>query len=209
MSDSTANDGAFSSRLLSFRALSRNRVSWARFLGYVSQEAATPLDSVAKPWRNAAMKTQTSLLTLALCLAAGAVCFAADAWMGTWKLDEAKSKLDAAGPKNDTVVYDQADGDKVKITVHGTNPDGKFTHDEWTGNFDGKDYPVTGNPNSDTRSYKKVDDRTLDFDVKKDGKVIATGRVVVAAGGKTRTVTTSGTNAKGKKFKSTAVYDKQ
>ena len=59
------------------------------------------------------------------------------------------------------------------------------------------------------RSYKKVDDRTLALTVKKGGKVTATGRIVVSADGKSRTVTTSGTNAKGKKFKNVGVYDKQ
>jgi hypothetical protein len=41
------------------------------------------------------------------------------------------------------------------------------------------------------------------------GKVTTSGRVVVSADGKSRTVTTSGTDPQGKKFKSTAVYDKQ
>ncbi|MGH9514516.1 MAG: hypothetical protein ACRD3P_02435 [Terriglobales bacterium] len=44
---------------------------------------------------------------------------------------------------------------------------------------------------------------------KKDGKVVLTAHVVVAADGKTRTVTTMGTDAKGKKYKSVGVYDKQ
>ena len=77
------------------------------------------------------------------------------------------------------------------------------------GKFDGKDYPVTGDPSSDSRSYKMVNDNTLTFTNKKDGKVTITGRVVVAADGKSRTVTVSGTDSKGKKFASTAVYDKQ
>jgi hypothetical protein len=51
--------------------------------------------------------------------------------------------------------------------------------------------------------------RPLEFSVKKGAKVTTTGRVVVSADGKTRTVTASGTNSKGKKFSSTAVYDKQ
>ena len=43
----------------------------------------------------------------------------------------------------------------------------------------------------------------------KGGKVTTSGRVVVSADGKSRTVTTSGTDPQGKKFKSTAVYEKQ
>lgn len=154
------------------------------------------------------MKTKTILLTLATLLAAVAVCFAADANMGTWKLNEAKSKIGPGTPKNTTVVY-AAEGDSIKVTVDGVEADGKPAHNEWTGKFDGKDYPLTGDPMADSRSYKRVNARTLDLTNKKGGKVILTGRVVVSADGKTRTVTTSATDAKGKKITSTAVYDKQ
>jgi hypothetical protein len=154
------------------------------------------------------MKARTMVVTLALCFIGVAVCLAEDANMGTWKLNEAKSKLAPGAPKNSTVVYEAA-GDDVKVTVEGTDSEGKPTHNEWTGKFDGKDNPVTGDPNSDARAYTKVDDHTLEFTVKKGDKVTTTGRVVVSADGKSRTVTTSGTDAKGKKVSSTAVYDKQ
>src|SRR6266849_4391783 len=106
------------------------------------------------------MKAKATVLTLALCFVGAAVCFAADGFIGTWKLNEAKSKLSAGTPKNTTVVYEAA-GDDVKVTVEGTDTDGKPTHNEWTGKFDGKDYPVTGDSSSDARSYRKVNDRTL------------------------------------------------
>ena len=134
--------------------------------------------------------------------------FADDPQTGTWKLNETKSNFAPGATKNHTVVYEAA-GDNVKITVDGTDKEGKSTHSEWTGKFDGQDYPVTGDPTSDMRSYKKVDDRTLKMKVKKDGKVTATGRIVVSADGKSRTVTTSGTGTEGKKVKNTVVYDKQ
>ena len=154
------------------------------------------------------MKARTIMLTLALCFVAVALGFASNVNMGTWKLNEAKSKFAPGASKNNTVVYEAA-GDNVKATVDGTDGNGKPTHNEWTGKFDGKDYPVTGDANSDTRSLKKIDDRTLELTVKKDGKVTMTGRIVVSADGKSRTLTTSGTDAKGKKVKNTAVYDKQ
>ena len=154
------------------------------------------------------MKTRTILLTLAVFFAGVAVCFAADAQMGTWKLNEAKSKLSPGTPKNHTVVYAAA-GDSVKVTVDGTDNDGKKTHNEWTGKFDGKDYPVTGDPASDARSYTRVNASTLSLIIKNGGKETGTVRVVISADGKTRTVTTTGTDAKGKKFSSTSVYDKQ
>ena len=97
----------------------------------------------------------------------------------------------------------------MKITVDGTDKDGNATHNEWTGKFDGKDYPVTGDPNIDARSYKKVNDRTLEMTANKGGKVTVSGRIVVSADGKTRTVTVGGTDAEGKKFQSKVLYDKQ
>jgi len=154
------------------------------------------------------MKGRVFVPALALWFVGAAVCFAADAFIGTWKLNEAKSKIGAGSPKLSTVVYEAA-GDSVKVTVDGADAEGKPTHSEWTGKFDGKDYPVTGDPNTDTRSYKKVNDHTLAFTNKKGDKTTISGRVLVSAEGKTRTVTTSGTDSKGKKFTSTAVYDKQ
>lgn len=154
------------------------------------------------------MNARGIVLTLLLCFVAVAVSFAQDAHMGTWKLNEAKSKLPAGATKNSTVVYEAA-GDNVKVTIDGTDKDGNPTHNEWRGKFDGKDYPVTGDPSSDARSYTKIDDRTLGFNIKKGGKVTTSGRIVVAADGKSRTVHTSGTDATGKKVSSTAVYDKQ
>jgi phage gp45-like len=128
--------------------------------------------------------------------------------MGTWKLNESESKLAAGLAKNNTVVYAAA-GKNMKVTIDGTDAKGKPVHNEWTGNFDGKDYSVTGDATSDMRSYTTVNDRTMDFTVKKGGKVTITGRIVVAADGKSRTVTASGTDSKGKTFKSAAIYDKQ
>ena len=154
------------------------------------------------------MNARLILLTLVLGFFGVSVCYAADVNMGTWKLNDAKSKLIAGMPKNDTVVYATA-GDDVKVTVDGVDGAGKPAHSEWTGKFDGKDCAVTGDPTADTRAYKIVDDHTLAMTVKKGGKITASGRIVVAADGKSRTVTVSGTDSKGKKFSSTAVYDKQ
>jgi hypothetical protein len=155
------------------------------------------------------MKIRTCALTFVLCLLAAAVSFAADdPQLGTWKLNETKSKLTPGLPHNNTVVYEAA-GDSIKVTIDGTTADGKPTHSEWTGKVDGKDYPVTGDPTSDTRSYKKIDDRTLAFAGKKGDKVTISGRVTVSADGKTRTVTVNTTDASGKKVKGSAVYDKQ
>ncbi|WP_035349450.1 hypothetical protein [Edaphobacter aggregans] len=153
------------------------------------------------------MKTRTLFLSLALCFIATAVCLAQNPNMGTWKFNEAKSKVAAGLMKNSTLVY-EAQGDDVKVTSDGTR-DGKPLHTEWTGKFDGKDYPVTGDPSVDTRAYSKVDDHTLAVASKKDGKVVMSGRITVSADGMTRTGHMTGTDSSGKKVSSTAVYDKQ
>ena len=154
------------------------------------------------------MKTRTIAMTMALCFLAAAVCVASDVNMGTWKLNEAKSKLAPGATKNNTVVY-EATGDQMKVTIEATAADSKPLHIEWTGKFDGKFYPLTGDPNNDERSYKKINERTLEAVSKKGGKVTANTRIVVAPDGKSRTVTSTGTNAMGAKVTTVAVYDKE
>lgn len=154
------------------------------------------------------MKVRMVVLSLALCLLGVATCFADDVQIGTWKLNEAKSKFSPGAVKTTMAVYEVV-GDNVKVTADGDDGTGKPTHSEWTGKFDGKDYPVTGNPNLDARSYKKINDHTLAISNKKDGKVVESGRIVVSDDGKSRTLTIKGTDSEGKKTTSTQVFDKQ
>jgi hypothetical protein len=136
------------------------------------------------------------------------MCVAADANLGTWKLNEAKSKFSPGAPKTMTATY-EADGDNIKVTLEGMGFDGQPTRNEWTGMFDGKDHPVTGDANQSARSYTKVNDHSMKFKVKNGEKVILSGTIVTSADGMSRTVTASGTSASGKKMSYTAVYDKQ
>ena len=141
------------------------------------------------------------LLLSAVGIAYGA---AGDGFLGTWKLNEGKSKIGAGAARNSTVVY-AADGDKVKVTIDGTDGAGQAFRSEWTGKYDGKDYAVTGDASSDMRSYKLEGARTLVATEKKDGKVVGAARVVLSADGKTRTVTVSGADGK---VAATQVYEK-
>ena len=154
------------------------------------------------------MKPLVIVLTLTVFFAAVAVCSAQNPQMGTWKLNEAKSKFGPGATKNNTVVYEPA-GDQVKVTVDGTDSNGNAVHSEWTGKFDGRYYAATGDPTSDMRSYRRINSRTLSLTGKKGNKIVLTGRITVSADGKTRTVTTTATDSKGKKVRNTAVYDKQ
>jgi len=153
------------------------------------------------------MKAKTIALTISLVFVSVALGFQNNPHMGTWKLNEAKSKF-AGKARNHTVVYEAA-GDQIKVTVDGVDENGGAVHSEWTGKFDGKDYPVTGDASSDVRSYRMVGRNTLAITGKKDGKVTLSGRIVVSRDGKTRTVTTTTTNAQGGKVTNVAVYDKE
>src|ERR1700688_2471451 len=136
------------------------------------------------------MKIRTILFSVVAVFAILSVCLAADVNIGSWKLNEAKSKISPGAPKN-TMVVIAAAGDSMKVVVDGVGADGKPAHNEWTGKFDGKDYPLTGDSTADTRSYKRVNANTLELTNKKAGKVIFSGTVTISADGKTRTVTIS------------------
>jgi len=127
--------------------------------------------------------------------------------MGTWKLNEAKSKIPAGMNKNTMVVYTEMK-DKMKVDVTGVDKDGKPTHGVWVGMADGKAYKTKGNLAWDAAAYKVVNDNTYEITTTKGGKVFATGKSTISADGKTRTLVTEGAGADGKKFKSKAVYDK-
>ena len=155
------------------------------------------------------IKTRIAVTALALSFMAAAACFAANAQLGTWKLNEAKSKLAPAMGKNTTVTYSEQKGDKIKVVVDGVDKDGKPTHGVWVGKFDGKAYPEKGNVSFDAVAYKVVNDRTNDITAMKNGKTLWTGTITVAKDGKSRTAVVNGTDEKGKKFTSKAVYDRE
>lgn len=153
------------------------------------------------------MKSKIFGLILAVCFLSAGACFA-NPFMGQWKLNEAKSKLGRGAARNHTVTYEWQFPMKTKVLVDGVDSHGHPYHSAWMGNFDGKDYPVTGDMTSDARSYTKVNENTLDFTSKKGGAVVGGGRIAVTADEKTRTVTSWSTNAEGHKVKSIAVYDR-
>jgi hypothetical protein len=155
------------------------------------------------------MKTRIlALILIAACIWTG-IAFAADNTSGTWKVDTAKSKYSPGpAPKSSTIKIESV-GDNMKVTIDTANTDGTMLHSEWVGKYDGKDYPVKGDPNTDMRSYTRVDDYTIQSTAKKAGKVTLTTKTVYAKDGKTRTGTQTGTNAQGQKVSNTIVSTKQ
>ena len=72
-----------------------------------------------------------------------------------------------------------------------------------------QNYPVTGNPDWDAITLKRIDAYKVEITRKKAGKVVSTATREVSKDGKTLTVTETGVNAKGEKISNTAVFEKQ
>jgi len=86
---------------------------------------------------------------------------------------------------------------------------GGVTHTEWTGKFDGKDYPMQGVDAVLTNAYRRIDDRSYEIVIKMDGGVVATAKVAVSADGKTLNVATEQKDAGGKSATTSALYERQ
>jgi hypothetical protein len=139
----------------------------------------------------------------------GSAALAAENWLGTWKMNVAKSKASPGpGPKSLTLTF-TASPAGITLNSESVMADGSVRKGTYTSKFDGKDVPWTGNPDADMAAAKKVDDSNYTNTWKKGGKVTINAKAVVSADGKTLTVTQTGKNAKGEDVNSTAVYEKQ
>jgi len=158
------------------------------------------------------MRKSLLMASLAACSAivlSSSVALAAENWLGTWKLDVAKSKfVPGPGPKSLTLKF-EATKDGIKVTSDRVDAEGKATHGGYVSKFDGKDARWEGNPEADMASPKKIDENSYENTWKKGGKVTIVAKGVVSKDGKTLTVTQTGTDSKGRAVNSTAVYDKQ
>src|SRR5436305_1856808 len=95
--------------------------------------------------------------------------------IGTWQLDVAKSTFrPGAPPKSWTRVY-EVSGENVKYTDSTVAADGKADVSEWTGGYDGKDYPAPGSPDFDAQAVKASNPFHATFTLKKAGKVVGNG----------------------------------
>ena len=135
---------------------------------------------------------------------------AADPLVGTWNLDAAKSKFSPGPPPKSITVTFEAAGEGIKATADVVGADDKAAHTTYTGNYDGKDYPITGSETgADTVSLKRIDARTTKRTDKKGGKVVMTFTRKVSTDGKMLTVTIKGTNPKGQQVNNVVVLAKQ
>ena len=133
---------------------------------------------------------------------------AAKNFVGTWKLDAAKSKFSPGPALKDQVATLSAVDGGLKVVADRVDADGKTTHFEWTAKFDGMDYPVKGDAARDAVSVKKIDDYTIDITNKKGGKVLSTIHAVYSKDGKSRTETTTGIDGQGRKIENITQWTK-
>jgi hypothetical protein len=151
---------------------------------------------------------------LAAALSAATSAFAADAdiFVGKWTLDAAQSKAEAgAVPKSETRTYGVIEEGVLTLIVDGVGADGVPFAYGATGDITGKEYPVTDRGQGarilgDAISWKKIDARTVEMDIKKKGEIINATRHSVSADGRTLTVTENGIDADGKPIRAVTVY---
>jgi uncharacterized protein (TIGR03067 family) len=164
-------------------------------------------------------RTRAVAISLVLVIAAlpnVALAQAAQSLAGTWKLNAAKSTFDPAdlASKSSTVTYTFS-GNSVTTKIDQVNAKEQKVHVEYTATLDGAENPwkgtIDGKPNTgqDAVTFKKLDANTYHVENKLKGKVMTINHIVVAADGKSRTSTTTGTNAQGQKVHNVAVYEKQ
>ena len=147
---------------------------------------------------------------LAVNLWAAGLGAADDPFFGTWRLNLAKSKYSPGPPpQNQTYTFEPSGANGVKFTAAGVDARGNPIHIEYTGSFDGKEFPVRGNRNSNMVVLKRIDLYTVEGENRQGGKVIRRFRRVVSRDGKTMTVTEKGTDVNGVVSENVAVYDRE
>ena len=110
-------------------------------------------------------------------------------WNGTWHLNAAKSKFaSSAKEATETRTYDIS-GKKVTMKSSSKNPAGKALNFHYTAGYDGKWYPMVGNPNADSIMLKVVSDREVKASSRLKGKPSVESTATVSPDGKHLTLT--------------------
>ncbi len=131
-----------------------------------------------------------------------------DPLIGTWDLNVAKSTWKVTPPeKSETRTY-RLVGQEIKATSTAVMMDGKTVTSSWTVVYDGKERPETA-LSGDSISLTRTDPYHSTAVEKKNGKVFLTTSRVIASDGKSLTLTSKGTNAKGEALTEVVVFDKK
>jgi len=133
------------------------------------------------------MKKQLIVPSLLVACLGASLAVAGENWIGTWKLNAAKSQPGANALRAETLKF-EATPAGIKLSLEGADPQGKSVQAGYTSKFDGTPVPWTGNPMADTAAPKKIDDNSYENTSKLGGKGTVTAKVVVSKDGKTLTV---------------------
>jgi hypothetical protein len=129
--------------------------------------------------------------------------------IGTWKMNVAKSKFSPGpAPKSVTSTITH-DGDWVVTKTEGVDSAGQTITRRNRYMIDGKEYDYEGPQGRGMISLKRIDDHTTQAALKFTGGHMVTTRSVISKDGKTRTMTSNGTNAKGEKVSTVTVWERQ
>jgi hypothetical protein len=152
-----------------------------------------------------------SFLALAF-LVSGPLLAQDNPFLGSWKLNLAKSKFEpGTAPKSQTRTI-TSEGDSVKYAFEGVAADGTPFAYSFTVKYDGKDYPVTGKGapyGADAVSFKRASSHKTEVTLKRAGIDIGAAVAEVSSDGKIATVKGKGKLPDGKQVFTDSVYDKQ
>lgn len=134
---------------------------------------------------------------------------AAADFTGTWKLNLTKSKYEGMpAPKEQTVTYTPK-GTGYEYMAMGTTATGQPIHSMFSYSKDGGEVKTTGFPFWDAMVIKDGMTAKTAVQYKRDGKVVGSSTRMLAANGKSLTITGQMTMPDGKKATFMAFYDKQ
>src|SRR5512143_1167169 len=139
-----------------------------------------------------------NLLVSSLLFCAVTLCslpaFAGENWLGTWKLNAAKSTFGPGALTRAHTLKFEATPAGIELLSEGTDSQGKPMQGAYTSKFDGKDVAWTGNPLADMSCPKRIDDNSYENVWKMGGKPTMTAKVVVSSDKKTLTVSQTPTD---------------
>jgi hypothetical protein len=142
-------------------------------------------------------------------VASGMLLAQSNPFIGTWKLNPAKSKFTSGAPPKEETFTVQMVGDQDQVTVTGTAAVGSpisMKYEVLDKGGTGK--VLTGGP-YDAVSGKRIDENTYETSLMRSGKEISHHHLVVSKDGKTMTDTATGANAQGNPVSGVEVWDKQ
>ena len=130
-------------------------------------------------------------------------------WIGTWQQVPPEKKWFDPWPYQKVTLRIEPSGDGLRVVYDMVRRRGGIQHMEWSGRFDGRDYPVQGVGYVLTNAYRQLSDRSYEIVVKVDDRAAAVATAVVSSDGRTLDVETKERDAKGRTVTATAKYQRQ